>query len=81
MKMFLYTVFDTVAVEAGPPFTAPNDGVAMRSYHRLLHDTPEHLRNEYELYRIGEFDTNDMGVCGITPQNLSNMIKMTEAEK
>lgn len=70
MKLKVYTVFDTVAVEAGPPFTAPNDGVGIRSFNRLMAETPANLRPEYQLWCIGEFDTTDMGMEGKTPQQI-----------
>ena len=49
----LYSVKDAVAEEFGPVFMAVNDGVALRSFRKLIHDVPE--PQEYELYSVGAF--------------------------
>lgn len=58
----VYTVFDKVAEEAGPPFTAINDGVAIRSF-KEMNIIPS-LRGDYELYHIGFYDSVE---ASITP--------------
>ena len=49
----LYSVKDVVAEELGPVFMAVNDGVALRSFSKLIQDVPE--PQEYELYSVGVF--------------------------
>lgn len=59
----LYTVVDKLAEEAGPPFTAVNDKVAMRKFREM--GIPESLKDEYEVRCLGSFDS--VG-CFITPE-------------
>ena len=56
----LYTIRDTVAEENGPVFTAKNDGVALRQYRDVL-NAIQNDPDEYKLYCIGSWDTNDLG--------------------
>lgn len=57
MKTNLYVIFDKVAEESGPVFNAVNDGVAMRSFRNMAKDMDAQARAEYQLFRIGAFDT------------------------
>lgn len=60
--MRVYSVKDLVAQEFGPPVLARNDKVASRMYLALL--TQNKLdQNDFELYALGEFDT-DTGLFG-----------------
>lgn len=61
----LYTVFDKVAEEAGPVFTAVNDGVAVRSYVKILRQTAD--PNDYKLLHIGEYNTETAAVAPVSP--------------
>lgn len=55
----IYTIYDEVAQEAGPPFLAKNDGVANRQYQELL--LKNRLdRTEFTLHMIGEYDNQTM---------------------
>lgn len=60
MIMYLYTVYDKVAEEAGPVFQAINDGIAMRQFKSL--GIPEALEKDYTLHRIGQYDSKNMEV-------------------
>lgn len=62
MQTNLYVIFDRVAEESGPVFTAINDGVAMRSYRNLVKELDQEARSEYRLYRLGYYDTFSMEV-------------------
>ena len=57
MKVFLYTVYDKVAKEAGPIFEARNDGTARRAFKNLM-QKPDFQAdiNEYGLIALGEYD-------------------------
>lgn len=57
MKVNIYTIYDTVAKECGPIFQAKNDEVAVRAFHGLIGDTPNVKATDYEIYCLGEFDT------------------------
>lgn len=52
----IYVVWDKIAEEAGPPFIAKNDGVAMRNYFRIIEKSNNY--KEYELVSIGEFNSD-----------------------
>lgn len=64
----IYVVNDKMAEEAGPPFVAVNDNVALRHYRNL--GIPELVKNDYELLCIGTYDSKGMFV---TPE-LSYML-------
>ncbi len=57
MKVNIYTIYDVVAKEAGPIFQGKNDEVAVRVFNSLLNDTPNIKPTDYEIYCLGEFDT------------------------
>lgn len=65
MQTKLYTVYDSVAEEAGPIFQAVNDAVAMRNYNNMLASTPHINPAEYKLLCVGIFLTNTAHVQGI----------------
>ena len=58
MKVNIYTIYDKVACEAGPIFQAKNDGVALRCFMSLIKDTPNIVPSDYDVYCLGEFDTD-----------------------
>ena len=68
MKFNLYTVNDVVAEEAGPVFCAKNSGVAFRNFSAMLKDvaTPD----EYELFHVGEYDSDSMEVTAMIPKKV-----------
>lgn len=57
MKANIYTIYDVVAKECGPIFQGKNDEVAVRVFNSLLNDTPNIKPTDYEIYCLGEFDT------------------------
>lgn len=56
MKQKVYSVFDKVALEFGPPFCAKNDEVAKRQFNHLVRSQELDLA-DYELWILGGFDT------------------------
>ncbi len=59
MKVNIYTFYDKVACEAGPIFQAKNDTVALRCFMSLMKETPSVNPADYDVYCLGEFDTED----------------------
>ncbi len=59
MKVNIYTIYDKVACEAGPIFQAKNDAVALRCFMSLMKDTPNVVPSDYDVYCLGEFDTDN----------------------
>lgn len=57
MKVNIYTIYDKVAEESGPVFQAKNDMVAVRMLKSLVSENPNISIDEYEVYCLGEFDT------------------------
>ncbi len=57
MKVNIYTIYDKVAEECGPVFQAKNDIVANRMVDCLVKENPNIPLDEYEVYCLGEFDT------------------------
>lgn len=66
----VYTIKDELAGEAGPPFIAVNDKVAMRNFNKM--GIPEALIKEYTLLKIGYFDSIDIS---ITPNMVYTITK------
>lgn len=56
MQQKVYSVFDKVALEFGPPFCAKNDEVAKRQFNHLVRSQKLAL-SEFELWILGSFDT------------------------
>lgn len=61
----LYSIRDLVAGECGPIFTSKNDGVAIRQVCNMMHDVVD--VNDYALYCVGTFDTEEMVLVDKTP--------------
>ena len=57
MKVNIYTIYDSVAKECGPIFQAKNHDVAVRAFHSLMAETSNVMSTDYDLYCLGEFDT------------------------
>lgn len=63
--MRLYAIYDKVAMEAGPVFSAKNDGVAMRQF---LNTMPANVsRQEFQLLAVAEYSVDPVSVEGINP--------------
>lgn len=77
MEINLYTIYDTVAVEAGPPFTAKNDKVAWRNYIQVISQAKAPME-ELCLYRIGSFDPEIMLIKGDAPEMVEPSIELVE---
>lgn len=76
MMFNVYTIKDTVSEEFAPPFVAVNDAVAARQYRQALSSADPVVRPDYELYRIGTFDSQD---ASIVPSEVNIFVK-TEME-
>ena len=69
MVFNVYVIYDKVAEEAGPPFTAVNDGIAQRMFAQM--NIPLSLRNDYEIVRIAYYDSKDMQITLDEPYKLT----------
>lgn len=78
MELGIYTIYDTVACDAGPLFTAVNTGVATRQYRALLKEVPAELRNEYKLFLIGTYTTTEPMVKTAEPLEITTNIEFEE---
>ena len=73
----LYVVFDRVAEQSGPIFSAINDGVALRQYRHIIESVDAGTQDEYRLLCLGVYDPNKALVIGldvakdITPEVVS----------
>ncbi len=56
----LYTVYDKLAVEAGPIYEAKNDAVAVRAYKNLLGQNKVTNPDEYQLVKVGVMNKTDL---------------------
>jgi hypothetical protein len=80
MYVRLYTVYDKVAEEAGPIFQAKTDGVAMRNYQGLVQS--QNLNpDDYLLYYLGTFNTEDMIIDYFKQEVTLNMVADSEVRK
>jgi hypothetical protein len=55
-KHMMYTMYDRVAEEYGPPWTARNDAVAVRQFMSGMKENP--FTDDFWLYCIGSYDSN-----------------------
>lgn len=62
MEMRLYAIYDCVAEQGGPIFSAVNDGVAIRQYRAVLQQVSPVDRDAYRLYLVGRYDQDSMHV-------------------
>lgn len=62
--MKVYCVYDRVAQEGGPLFTAKNDGVAIRMYRRILSTEKVENESDYMFYCLGEYDSEQPLILG-----------------
>lgn len=62
MKMRVYAIYDRVAEEGGPIFSAVNDGVAIREFRALIQQCSPVDRDAYKLYLLGVYDSDKVMV-------------------
>lgn len=78
-----FTVMDTKAETAGPPFFQPNVGTALRSMGDALTrpDSPWAAHPEdYALYHIGSWDDTFMRLDGTDPVHVCNLSELTNKD-
>jgi hypothetical protein len=70
--MRLYVVYDRLAEESGPPWTAPTDAAAARAFARGYFDAKAGNPDEYWLFFVGELEQHDMVLVpvGVSPQRV-----------
>ena len=73
MKVNIYTIYDSVAKECGPIYQAKNHDVAVRAFHSLMSETSNVLSTDYDLYCLGEFDTEK---CSFVPLDVPSEISV-----
>lgn len=83
MKQRAYAIRDTKAESYGTPFYQPTHGAAERSFSSLVHDEQSTISRhpeDYDLYYIGEYDTN-LGLFTAldTPQHIAKAIHLKNA--
>jgi hypothetical protein len=64
MKYLLFTIWDRVAEQAGPPFMAKNAGVARRKYQATLQNSNP---VDYDLMHLGSYDDESMIIEPVVP--------------
>lgn len=74
----VYVVKDKLAEEAGPPFVAVNDKVALRQYQSM--GIPESLKDEYELLKIGFYDSIDISITPAITYTLTEPTTIIDLE-
>lgn len=74
--MGLYAIYDKVAEESGPIFTAVNEGVATRQAVQILRPLPPHTRDDYCLMHVGHYD---LKTCVITLQSPPQVVDVNDA--
>lgn len=57
MRMRLYSLYDSIAKEFAPVFSAKTDALASRSVRNLLSKVPNF--SDFTLHFVGEFDHDD----------------------
>ena len=54
MKLYLYSIYDSVAEVFNKPFSEVNDAAAIRAFKQSLNDNPN--SKDYYLYHIGIYN-------------------------
>ena len=74
MNLFVYTILDIQADRAIQPFVRDRDEIAMRDFAQMMHDMTPFKDNpdDYVLYRIGNWNDEDMYIEGENPRRLLN---------
>lgn len=75
--MNLYTIYDKIAEESGPIFSAVNDGIALRSYKNLVEKEGISI-NEFDLVHVAQYDHRTMRLDPCDPRILSVIISTDE---
>jgi hypothetical protein len=70
MEMRLYVIYDKVAQESGPLFSAVNDGVAIRNFRGILKDVTAVDKDSYRLFFIGTYDNVKMNLVESMPDEI-----------
>ena len=81
MTYNIYTIYDKVSEECGPVFQAKNDLVAVRMFKSMVNDNPNIPVDEYEVYCLGEFDTEKRSFVpeeGYGRLAISNILEVNE---
>jgi len=81
MKHGVYVIYDKIAEESGPMFEAVNDGIALRQACHVLKPLPPTLVDDYQLVKIGEYDTKDMQIYVLPPQQIDFTISLSRARE
>lgn len=69
MKMAIYALWDRLAEEAGPIWTARNDAVAIRN--ALIASKGQDVnQQDFFLYCIGEYDTEKVRLTEFEPRQV-----------
>jgi len=81
MKHGVYVIYDKVAEESGPMFEAVNNGVALRQACNVLKPLPPTLIDDYQLVKIGEYDTKDMQIYVMPPEIVDLSLSLARARE
>lgn len=52
----MYCIFDKITKKFDKPFCAENDDAGIRAFEMSFKNYPQVDRNDYSLYRVGEFN-------------------------
>nr|WAE43638.1 MAG: nonstructural protein [Microviridae sp.] len=76
----IYAIFDVIAEEAGDPFMAKNDGIAIRNFNNLFKGKPVKIE-DYRLYYLGIYDPETMDIDADTdPQRIDTQVQESQKE-
>ncbi|AXH75849.1 MAG: nonstructural protein [Microviridae sp.] len=80
----IYTVYDSKAEAYLPPFYAPTDGSALRSFATAA-QTPDHefhkFASDYTLFAIGTFDDQSATIEYHTPRSLGVALEYKNSQQ
>jgi len=82
MKLYLYSVLDSMAESYATPFLVMNDGLAKRSFRALCGDPLSMVAKspaDFHLYKVGVFDTDNGIIEPIVPMSIYNGVDAMRA--
>lgn len=59
MLQNMYSIYDSASEQWSPPFVAPKDAVAVRTFEKFLEGLSPYEINDFRMYHVGTFSVSD----------------------
>lgn len=79
MKLYMYSVYDSVAEVFNKPFYEINDASATRAFKQSIDDNPNRL--DYSLYLVGSYNDNTAQLNPLTLKKVCSAFDVKSTEE